>query len=140
MDVTVNLYSAVSHSASNALSAPNTAETDASYEDGDAEVWMILHTIGATMLMQGHDILTILKVLTVIRDCDGTMRKASAAFWSHVRAVTACSSNSANLSRNTGSSRPCTISSSTVDRVGRADACCILLQHILNILKKGTGV
>jgi len=51
------------------------------------------------------------------------MRNASAAFWSHVRAVAACSSRLASLSRNTGMSRPCWIRSSIVDKSEGAESC-----------------
>ena len=63
------------------------------------------------------------KTLTLISECDGSIRNASAAFWSQVRAVVACNSNSDNLSRNTGMSRPCTMRSSTCERSGRIDSC-----------------
>jgi len=40
-DVNVNLPSALSHSASNALIALNAAETDVSSKAGDVEVWIM---------------------------------------------------------------------------------------------------
>jgi len=70
-------------------------------------------------------ITNVFLTLALISECDGSMRNASAASWSQVRAVVVYSSNSASLSRNTGISRPWTMRSSTSNRLGRVDSCYI---------------